>query len=327
MPIEPQQVRLTNKNGLELLISSLGASVLALKVPDRKGQLVNVVLGFSNASAYLSENYLNNCVYMGCTVGRYAGRISRGFFKIDGTKYNIYHDNGVSLHGGKEGFDKKNWEIDHIENGDSSKVTLSYLSRDMEEGYPGNLKVTATYELTQNNKFIITYFAETDKTTHVNITNHNYYNLDGAGDILKHDLKLNCPKYVETDAHLLPSGELRAVTNKYDYLEERTIGDNGFSGLDDTFIFGDNEEKAVLSSMKSGIKMSIATNQPSVVIFTPSNFNTFVFNDGASFNDYPAICFETQKLPDTPNNEHFPSTLLRPGEIYENRTVLTFTNI
>lgn len=320
-------IRLTNKNGLELLVNPIGATIIALRVPGKDRKPINVVLGLAE-EAYRSSDYLNNYVYLGSTIGRYAGRISKGYISVNGTAYPVYNEDGVSLHGGEEGFDKKIWEVQEIKKGDASRAVLFYESKHMEEGYPGNLKVTATYELTEHDELKIIFEATTDKPTHVNLTNHNYYNLDGEGTVLRHKLKLNAANYLEVDEQLIPSGRLKEVSGtKYDFIKEKVIGENQFSGLDDTFVFNENDKNIILSSEKSGIKMMVQTNQPGVVLYTPPSLNHLQFLDGAIYGEYPAICFETQKYPDAPHHSHFPSTLLLPGELYKNETILTFKHI
>ena len=321
-------IQIKNANGLELLVNPIGATIMALKVPDRKGKLINVVLGLPKVSDYQSNVYLDNCVYLGAIIGRYAGRISKGEFEINDVIYKLHNEGGVSLHGGKEGFDKKVFNVEEVVNADASKIVLSYLSKDGEEGYPGNLKTIVTYELTQLNELIITIEATTDKLTYVNLTNHNYYNLDGEGSILDHNLKINASKYLEVNEQLIPTGEIKEVKGtKFDFLKERIIDENQFSGLDDTFVLNDSEEKVVFSSDKSGIEMTVKTNQTGLVVYTPTNLDHLQFLDGAAYGKYPAICFETQKFPDAPHNKNFPSTLLSQGETYKNETILTFKNI
>lgn len=316
--------RLTNKNGLGLLVNPLGATIIALYVPTKNGKKVNVVLGME-AKQYQMSNYINNCVYLGCIVGRYAGRISKGEFEIDGVTYPIQHEDGVHLHGGKEGFDKKIWKIDNMT---TSKIVMSYESADLEEGYPGKLKVTATYELTENDEVKMLFEANTDKPTHINLTNHSYFNLDGGGSILDHTLQVNSSQVLEVDQQLIPTGKFIDVQEtKYDFTKKKIIRDNQFSGLDDAFVLDSANEKVVYSSIKSGIQMIVETNQPGVVIYTPPNLDHLQFLDGSAYGDYPAICFETQKFPDTPHNAHFPSTLLRPNQTYLNQTTLKFSNI
>ncbi|WP_299624936.1 aldose epimerase family protein [uncultured Tenacibaculum sp.] len=321
-------IKLTNKNGMELVVNPFGATIISLKVPNKNNQLTETILSLHSEDEYYDETYLKERIYLGSTVGRYAGRISNKSFRIDDEVYELHHDNyNVHLHGGKNGFDRKMWAVKEVlENDDHSELRLSYESKHLEEGYPGNLTVTATFSLTNKNTVHIIYTAVSDRKTHVNLTNHNYYNLNEKGSILEHKLRLNCDQYLEVDKNLIPSGNLLKVNStEYDYRKLKTIGENNFEGLDDTFIFNQNENKIILSSDASGIKMEVSTNQPAVVIYTPLNFGHLNLKNGSSFSDYPGICFETQKYPDTPNNINFPSTLLEPGKEYKNETVLTFS--
>ncbi|SNR16630.1 aldose epimerase family protein [Tenacibaculum jejuense] len=321
-------IKLTNKNGMELVINPFGATIISLKVPNKNNQLTETILNLHTEEEYYNETYLKERIYLGSTVGRYAGRISNKSFRIDDEVYELYHDNNyIHLHGGKNGFDRKMWNVKEIlENEERSELTLSYESKHLEEGYPGNLNCSATFILTNENTVHIIYSAITDRKTHVNLTNHNYYNLNGNDSILEHKLQLNCDQYLEVDKNLIPSGKLLDVNKtKYDYRKLKTIGENNFEGLDDTFIFNQNENKIILSSATSGIQMKISTNQPAVVIYTPLNFDHLNLRNGSNFSNYPGICFETQKYPDTPNNAHFPSTLLEPGKEYKNETTLSFS--
>ncbi len=323
----PSSILLTNKNGMELIVNSFGATITSLKVPNKNNTLTNVVLNLKQEQDYWSNTYLNERIYLGSTVGRYAGRISKKSFTIDDCVYTLNHDdNNVHLHGGNNGFDRKIWKIKEVEkqNKHISKVTFSYESTHLEEGFPGNLSVNATFILTDNNEVEIIYTGTSNKKTHVNITNHSYYNLNGKDSILNHHLYLNCNEYLEIDELLIPTGKILPVNNtSYDFRNSKIIGNNQFSGLDDTFILNSKNSGIVLSSTKTGIQMKISTNQPGVVIYTPLNFNHLNLN--SSYSNYPAICFETQKYPDTPNNPHFPSTLIYPSEEYENKTKLSFS--
>ncbi|WP_075342984.1 aldose epimerase family protein [Tenacibaculum agarivorans] len=325
----PSSVRLTNKHGMELLVSSFGATIISLKVPNKHHQFTNVVLSLKDEKEYFNQAYLNERIYLGSTVGRYAGRISNKSFTIDQNTYELPHDeNGVHLHGGINGFDRKNWNIIEIieDDGHISKVTFSYTSKHLEEGFPGNLVLNATYIVTDENQVKINYSATSDKKTHVNITNHSYYNLNGGNSILDHQLQLHCDKRLEVNKHLIPTGNILKVQNtKYDYRDLKFINDGAFNGLDDTFIFNQNNNNIILYSEETGITMMVTTNQPAVVIYTPFNFNHLNLSKKTEYSNYPAICFETQKYPDTPNNPHFPSTLLKPNETYLNETTLTFT--
>lgn len=317
-------ITLTNNNGLEAKISNLGATLLSLMVLDKNNKLVNVVLGLAEPEDYHSQEYLNDYNCLGASVGRWAGRISGGKFKIGMEQYHLYSENGVHLHGGKEGFDKKCWNIDKV---GESLVTLSYLSEHLEEGYPGNLQTQVTYELTDNNELKITYTAITDKITPVNLTNHAYFNLEGSGSILNHELELKSDQYVELDDQLLVTGKLINTkdTNR-DFTIQSKIGKGGFKGLDDVFVLNSgNTYKASVSSSKTGIEMKVFTNQPTLVVYTPVQIPELSYKDGVKYSKYAAICFEAESYPDAPNQANFPSALLKPGETYRNETVFEFS--
>ena len=301
---------------------------MSLKVPDKKGELVNVVVGLSAASDYRSENYLKYGIYLGSIIGRHAGRISGGAIDIDGKKYPIYTDNGVHLHGGKEAFDKKIWQVELIESGEEPSITLSYLSAHLEEGYPGNLNISVKYLLTNEGALKIIYKATTDQTTVLNVTNHAYFNLKGEGSILSHELELKADAYLDLDDDLLPTGKYNlAKGTPYDYSDRSMIGKAGFKGLDDIFILNEAQGKAILSSKESGIQMEVDTDQPAMVIYTPPKFANLPFKDAAVFSEYPSICFEAQGFPDALNHSHFPQTLLKKGEVFESETSFKFSNI
>lgn len=318
---------LKNKNNFELEVSTIGATILGLKVPNKYGDFINVVVGLNSALDYISEDYLENKLYLGATVGRYAGRISKKELIIASKKYIIHHENNIHLHGGENGFDKKTWVVESIEEGaTTSQITLSYLSKHLEEGYPGNLKIFVTYTLTDKNALKITYRATTDKTTIVNLTNHSYFNLNGEGSILNHELLINSDFYLEVDENLVPSGKLNSVEKtRFDYKLKKRIKNINFKGLDDTFVLNKSKLKAEITSEKSGVKMKVYTNQPAIVVYTPKKFKNLPFKENVKYADYPAICFETQHFPDAPSNKHFPSTELNPSETYLNETTFEFS--
>ncbi|MET2984576.1 aldose epimerase family protein [Aureibaculum conchae] len=324
MTEQPQVIIIKNGNGLEAQISNLGASILSLLVPDKNKKLVNVVVGLALPEDYYAEKYLNDCKYLGASIGRWAGRISGGKFKIDDTIYELYNENGVHLHGGKEGFDKKYWNVDEVS---ESSVTLSYLSKNLEEGYPGNLQTTVTYTLTENNELKIVYEATTDKTTPVNLTNHAYFNLDGNGSVLDHELELKSDWIIELDEQLLVTGKLlKTKGTPYDFKSKSKIGKTDFNGMDDIFVLNSNDDsyKVSLSSSKTGIEMKVFTNQPALVIYTPPKLPKLSYKGGVEYSDYSTICFETESYPDAVNQPSFPSALLNPGETYLNETVFKF---
>tara|TARA_R110001599_G_scaffold54418_5_gene151306 strand:- start:345 stop:1253 length:909 start_codon:yes stop_codon:yes gene_type:complete len=297
------QVTIKN-NFITLTVLDYGAIIQKLIVKNKNGVDTNVVVGYEEPEKYLSDNKS-----LGACIGRYAGRISNSGFHINNLHYPIFSKDGVHLHGGQKGFGKRYWTIEQVQDGENPFVKLSYLSKDMEEGYPGNLKSTVTYKLVGPSLFII-HEATTDKATPVNLTNHSYFNLDGAETIDHWDLRLSCPEYLETDAKLLPTGKLVSVKNsKYDFLEMKKIG---HVRLDTPFVMDSSlKEKTMLASQKSGLSMEVITNQPGVVVYTPLAF--------------AAICFETQNFPDAPNQPHFPNSILQPGETYYNESEFRFS--
>ncbi|TXD84195.1 galactose mutarotase [Subsaximicrobium wynnwilliamsii] len=317
---------ITNRNGMELHVSNFGASILSLKVPNKNDGLTEVVVGLSSPLDYLKEDYLEQNRCLGSSIGRYAGRISKGGFTIDDTFYELSQRNGHHLHGGFKGFDKRYWHFEEVIRDENPMMTLTYHSEDGEEGYPGNLQVSVSYQLTETNALIITYKATTDQPTHVNLTSHAYFNLNGEGSVLEHQLQVQSDRYLEVDEHTIPTGkELYSLETNRSRMELSKLGRDDFSGYDDTFILTAEEASTTLISEETGIKMTVGTNQPVLVIFTPKAFSNLSFKEGLTYTDYPAICFEAQNYPDAPNNIHFPSSLLLPSETYENRTVFGFT--
>ena len=316
---------LKNANGLALQISNLGATVISVNVPDKNNNKVNVVVGLE-AEDYNKEPYLSNYSYLGASVGRYAGRISNGAFKVKGITYPIYNEEGVHLHGGKVGFDKKYWSIENLVEGENPLVTFFCKSAHLEEGYPGNLKVSVTYQLTEKNEVKITYKATTNATTPINLTNHAYFNLNGCDSVIDHKLKLNSAQYLEVNEQLIPSGKLIDSKNtRFDFNEESVIGRQDFEGFDDSFVLGEESLKATLTAPKTGIQMKVYSNQPASVIYTPVLLNGLPFKNGVSYSKFSAICFETQNFPDAPNNANFPSSILEPNEEYINESVWAFS--
>ncbi|WP_299677274.1 aldose epimerase family protein [uncultured Dokdonia sp.] len=315
---------LTNTNGCCLEISNYGATITSLKVPNKHRENTNVIVGLSTPEAYKQLPYTNHNLYLGATIGRYAGRISHTKESMFIKDTDLAFENKVHLHGGKNGFDKKYWTFESQEN--SQTITLSYVSKHLEEGYPGTLQVTVCYTLTETNEVIITYTATTDIATYVNLTNHSYFNLNGSGSILDHELQIASDSYLEVDANLVPTGGyVSTAHNNYDRIEQSKIGNVTFKGYDDTFILKDQPIKASLYSPASGILMTISTNQPAMVVYTPKAFPELTYKDGTHYEVYPAICFENQHFPDSPNNQHFPSTLLLPNDIYKNKSSFTFS--
>ncbi|MBK0369375.1 aldose epimerase family protein [Flavobacterium agrisoli] len=320
-----KEIIISNTNGMKLTISTRGATIIRLQVPNSKQELIDVVVGLQNANRYLEEPYLSTPLYLGSSVGRYAGRISGGSFTIEGIAYPVEHTNGVHLHGGKNGLSEKNWKVKEVT---SNKMVLTCFSPHLEEGYPGNLNVGVTYFIDDENRLKITYQATTDAATVINLTNHAYFNLEGSGTILNHELQINSDAILEVDERLIPSGKLVSVSDTvFDVRKPTTINRPAFQGYDDTFVLQkDSPIKASLASAKTNIRMNVYTNQPASVVYTPKEFGKLPFIGGTAFETFPAICFETQNFPDAPNHENFPSALLIPGEKYTNESIFEFTS-
>lgn len=288
---------------ITLIVLDYGAIIQKLLVKDKEGNTINVVVGKEFPSDYPFDNKA-----LGASIGRYAGRISNGGFVLDREHYPLYEQKGIHLHGGKIGFHKRDWTIEEVHHGREPFVKLSYLSKHLEEGYPGNLITTVTYKLI-NNSLQIKYEASADRTTVVNLTNHSYFRIDKESKINDYRLHLNCSKMVETLADKLPTGRVVTVSETpFDFLQEKQIDS---VRLDTPFIIDSNSKfAAMISSKESGISMSVKTNQPAMVVYTPT--------------DFPAICFETQNYPDAPNHSNFPNSVLKPGELYENKSEYSF---
>lgn len=297
-----QQVTIKNEF-LSLCVLDYGAVIQKILFKDREGNILNLAVGFENPVDYLEDQ-----IAMGACVGRFAGRISNGIFDLQGHTYKLYQEGGVHLHGGKNGFAKKYWTFDTIEHNDEPFVKLSYQSPHLEEGYPGHLKASVTYKLVGNSLHII-HKAITDKTTVINLTNHSYFRLDNTNSIDHYEMQLECPERLETLENLLPTGKLISVLDTdYNFLLKKEIGK---IRLDTPFVVSEVAKKiAELYSPVSGILMSVESNQPAVVVYTPPGF--------------AAICFETQNYPDAPNIKSFPSAILNPGETYYNQAIFTF---
>ncbi|WP_035647532.1 aldose epimerase family protein [Flavobacterium sp. ASV13] len=316
-------ITIKNKSALEMTISNFGATVIGLKVKNAKGEIYDVAAGLKNASDYLEPPYSNVKLFLGSSIGRYAGRISGGGFEIEDIFYKVENQNGVHLHGGENGFFKKFWSIKEVAD---DRVVFSYQSQNLEEGYPGNLSIEAIFELTPENEVKITYKAVTDQATLVNLTSHVYLNLNGKGSVLDHELQINSDFYLDVDSKLIPTGKLnKSEGTTFDRNQKAKIRREDFKGFDDTFVFNEKQLKASLSSAESGINMNIFSNQPAMVVYTPEKFPDLPFSNNNQFGTFPAICFEPQNFPDAPNKNHFPNSILRVGESYLNEMIFAFT--
>jgi aldose 1-epimerase len=317
---------LTNKNGVEVKISNYGGTVTSWVSADKNGNKSSIVLGFDSLSSYLAKP-----PYFGAIIGRYGNRIANGFFKIDTATYTLAKNNGANhLHGGNKGFDKVVWDV-AAQSLTPTSITLTYFSKDGEEGYPGNLKITVTYTLSDDDELNMEYSAETDKPTIVNLTNHSYFNLtgDATKTILNHTLQVNANKYTPVDKGLIPTGELKDVKETpFDFLQPHKIGERIAAvegGYDHNFVLIRKDKTlelvATLSDSVSGRKLEVFTQEPGLQFYS-GNFldGTFKTNDGKAINKYAALCLETQHFPNAPNQPNFSTTLLKPGEKYHTIT-------
>jgi aldose 1-epimerase len=364
---------LTNRNGLKAKVTNYGAILVSVEVPDQQGNLADVTLGYDNL-----EQYIKRGSFFGATVGRYANRIGGAKFTIDGVEYKLAANNGPNhIHGGRKGFDKVLWKLEEIKaqrhrgteaqrhkgteaqrhkgteaQSDEAFVRLSYLSKDGEEGYPGNLTCTLTYILTNDNELKISYQAETDKPTIVNLTNHSYWNLagQGNGDVLGHELMLNADRYTVFGEGLIPTGEIASVKGTpLDFTEPTTIGariKEVGSGYDHNYVL--NSAREIMDSGSSpheitaspisrgklalcarvyeptsGRVMEVHTTEPGVQLYTANHLD-LIGKAGKAYKNHYGFCLETQHFPDSPNKPHFPSVVLKPGEKFTSLTVHKF---
>jgi len=330
---------LTNKNGMEVAITNFGGIVVSLKVPDSMGKIADVVLGYDSL-----DGYLVNPSYFGAIIGRYANRIAHGKFTLDGKTYTLAKNNGEnSLHGGTIGFNKKVWTARDVSTPGSPSLKLKYVSKDGEEGYPGDLSVRVVYTLTARNELRIEYSATTDKDTVLNLTNHSYFNLagQGSGDILGHMLTLHSDKFTPVDAGLIPTGELRNVQGTpFDFRKSTAIGERigqndeqlklG-NGYDHNWVLthskaGDISLAAEVYEPKTGRVLEVFTDQPGIQFYS-GNFldGTIHGKGGIVYGQRFGLCLETQHYPDSPNHPEFPSTLLKPGSRFHSTTIFKFS--
>jgi aldose 1-epimerase len=325
---------LTNSNGMVAKIMSYGVTVTELHVPDAAGKVEDVVLGFDDLDGYLKGH-----PFFGCIAGRVANRIAKGRFTLDGKEYKLAVNNGPnSLHGGKKGFDKVVWTGEAHRLTEAAAVRFSYLSPDGEEGYPGNLKVTVTYTLTDQNELKIDYTATTDKATPVNLTNHSYFNLAGAksGDVLAQELMLAADNYTPTDATLIPTGEIRPVKGTpLDFTKPTPIGARirelkATNGYDHNFVINGGGKELTLGARardpKSGRVMEMWTTEPGVQLYTANGLDgSLKGKGGVAYVRHAGFCLEAQHFPDSVNHPEFASVILRPGQTYKQTTLYRFS--
>jgi aldose 1-epimerase len=324
-----------NGKGAEMKVMNYGGIIVSLLIPDRDGKPVDVLLGYDSLDAYVKSN-----PFFGSLVGRYGNRIGKGKFTLDGKVYDLVkNNNGNHLHGGTKGFDKVFWTIEEQEANDGVALKLTYLSKDMEEGYPGNLNTEIIYTLTEDNTIKFDYKATTDKKTIVNLTQHAYFNLNGGkSDILSHELILNADRFVAVDENLIPTGELKPVENTpFDFRKPVAIGarinanDQQIKfgkGYDHTWVInGEGLKKtAVVYEPSTGIEMTVYTTEPGVQFYT-GNFldGSLTGKNKVVYHQRTGFCLETQHFPDSPNQPKFPSVILNPGDTYETTTSYKFS--
>lgn len=327
---------LTNANGVEARITNYGGIIVSLKTPDRAGNLGDITHGFEKIADYQAGH-----PFFGSLVGRYGNRIGQAKFSLNGVTYELAANNGRNhLHGGKVGFDKKVWQAEESANADGPALVLMTTSADGEENYPGNLSVKVTYTLLESNALRIDYQASSDKDTIVNLTNHAYFNLAGAGTILDHEIMINADRFTPVDAELIPTGELRAVRGTpFDFTTARRIGERIDAddeqirygkGYDHNFVLNHEAGKMGLAARaydpQSGRVLEVETTEPGVQFYT-ANFLTgsLTGKGGRVYERRSGFCLETQHFPDSPNKPDFPSTLLRKGSEYRTTTIFRFS--
>lgn len=333
-----ESYKLKNQNGMEVDIMTYGGIITSLKVPNKAGVSEEVVIGFSNFEQYTKDN-----PYFGALIGRYGNRIAKGKFTLDGKEYQLATNNGEnSLHGGPEGFHRRIWTAEEAKGGDTATLKLKYVSKDMEEGYPGNLTVYVTYTLNNDNALDVLYEATTDKNTVLNLTQHSYFNLSGdfTKPILNDEVVIDADKLVPVDADLIPTGELTDVTNTpFDFRKPKVIGKE-IEAKDDQLKKGlgydhcwvlNNQDKgfrfaASAYDPTSGRFLEVYTDQPGIQLYS-GNFldGTLPMRNGGTYAHRTGLCLETQHYPDSPNQKDFPTTELKPGENYKTKTTFKFS--
>lgn len=327
---------LANSLGMTAMITNYGAIVTGLTAPDKSGKFENVVLGFDRPESYWKEPYINNCCYLGAIVGRYGNRIARGKFSLNGKDFVLAINNGPNhLHGGLKGFDKVVWDSEPFENSEGQGVKLSYFSKDMEEGYPGNLTITVIYTLLNDNSLKVDYDGTIDKACPVNVTHHGYFNLSGNAktDILGHEMQILADRYTVVDSTLIPTGELRPVAGTpMDFTSAHTIGGRIAlvdGGYDHNYVLSDDimpMRKVVrVKEPVSGRVMEVFTTEPGVQFYSGNFLDGILTGSGnVKYTRHRGFCLETQHYPDSPNQGAFPSTVLEPGQRYKHTTVYKF---
>jgi len=323
---------LENDNGVSIRIMNYGGIITHIMTPDKNGQIDDVVLGFNNL-----QDYLGSHPYFGAIIGRCANRIAKGSFVLDGVAYSLAVNNGPNhLHGGIVGFDKKVWLAVRNITTEFVSLKLGYESPDGEESYPGNLMVEVEYVLNNQNELVINYTAQTDKKTHVNLTNHSYFNLNGGkGDVLGYSLQIDSDYVLEPDKDSIPTGKILPVADTaFDFRTAKDIGSDIAQvppGYDHNFILNGNPKQlrkfARVEDPVSGRTLEVLTTEPGVQLYTANYIDSIDGKDGLVYKKHSGFCLETQHYPDSPNQQNFPSTVLLPGEIFMSTTIYRFGTI
>ncbi len=321
---------LQNGNGITVKLINYGATLTSLVTPDRDGKLADIVLGYDDIRGYESDP-----IFSGCVVGRFANRISNASFELEGKQYPLAanFEGGHHLHGGEVGFNARVWDAQIVKQERAVGVAFTLVSHDGEEGYPGRLVVRMKYLLNDNDDLVMDYYATTDKTTHINLTQHSYYNLAGHdnGDVHKHFVRLYCDHYLPVDEHGVPTGEVKSVEGTpFDFRKGARIDRQVAEGrYDHNYVLSmDRPEKPILlarvSEGSTGRGMAVRTDQPGVQFYTSIHMKETPGRNGAVYNTNQALCLETQHFPDTPNKPNFPTTVLKPGEEFRSKTIHHF---
>lgn len=323
-----QSYTLSIPGEIEVTFLNYGGIIQKILVPDKNNHMEDVVLGFDNP-----EDYKKDHPYFGALIGRYANRIAEGKFTLDGRTFTLQKNNGKnSLHGGLIGLDRVFWNVE--KNPDNLSYTLTHKSPDGHEGYPGNLEIEVTYRISNGRELIIDYRATTDKPTPVNLTNHTYFNLGGknAENILDHELWINADHYTVVSDDLIPTGDIFSIIGAKDFREHKAIGKdvgNLNGGYDHNYVLNEApifDPKARLFHPGSGRTMEVFTTEPGIQFYSGNQLDgKLVGKNGVKYGKYQGLCLETQHFPDSPNHSHFPDTILRPGEVYNSKTIYRFS--
>lgn len=328
---------LQNANGMRVDVTNFGATITSISAPDRLGNFADIALGYDGLHGYIDDAH-----YMGSIVGRYANRIAGGLVELDGKQYQLtVKPGGYHHHGGAVGFNKKVWESALIINDGVPAIRMEYLSADGEEGFPGNLSVTVTYTLTDENKLIVDFLAVTDKSTLLNLTQHSYFNLAGhaGGSILDHELILPLESYLPVNKSQVPNGEIAAVANTpFDFKSAKAIGKD-INSEDEQLLLSDGYDHswviktentpelkpaAQVTEPRSGRVLKVYTIEPAVHLYPGNALDGVAGKNGMRYNRRSGFCLETQQYPDAPNQPHFPNTVLEPGEVFRSQTIFEF---